>query len=329
MKLMGKTRFLLMFVILIFASIFYTDHVYAKEPEPEQVRIGLYLNNIANIDLVENTFVADFYVWFKWKGNFDPTKTYEFTNSYEKWSLTQTLAYDEPKLLPDGSKYQTIRVEGKFVCKFDLHAYPLDVQALSIEIEDNKYHSKDMLYLVDNKETDFRKETKVPGWKITNLSADTFIYDYKTNFGDNTRDIQFEKYSRFRYTIDISRPQMLFLFKNILPIFIVLISVFTVFYIHPFYIEVRSGIIITALLSAVALQITASSDLGSVGYMVLIDKIYNLSYTVTLLALIETVIAIRYKDIGIAEKAIKLDRLSFKVLGIGSILCTIFIIIGR
>ncbi len=324
MKLLNKASLFLIIVISYLSLLF--NPAYSQEKEPEKVGIGLYLNNIANIDLAENTFVADFYVWFKWKGEFDPTKTYEFTNSYEKWSLTQTPAYEEPRILPDGSKYQIYRVEGKFVCKFDLHSYPLDIQALNIEIEDGKYHSKDMVYYIDNKDTDFEREIKVPGWKVTDLSASIFIYDYKTNFGDNTRDIQFEKYSRFKYTADISRPQLLFLFKNILPIFIVLISVFTVFYIHPFYIEVRSGIIITALLSAVALQITASSDLGSVGYMVLIDKIYNLSYIVTLLALIETVVAIGYKDVGVGEKAIKIDRITFKVLALGSIISTILII---
>lgn len=326
---MGKTRVLLFALILIFSTAFLANTVNAKESEPEKVRVGLYLNNIANIDLSQNSFMADFYIWFKWRGENDPTKTYEFTNSYEKWGFTETPAYEEPKILPDGSKYQSIRVEGKFVCKFDLHAYPLDVQTLNIELEDTKFHQKDMIYQVDNKETDFKEDIKVPGWKITNLDANTFIYDYHTNFGDNSRNIEFEKYSRFKYTVSISRPQMLFLFKNILPIFIVLISVFTVFFIHPFYIEVRSGIIITALLSAVALQITASSDLGSVGYLVLIDKIYNLSYIITLLALIETVLAIRYKDIGIADKAIKLDKITFNVLGISSIICTIVIIMGK
>lgn len=329
MKQIGKIRLTLIFLVLIVNFMFLSEKANAKEAEPEKVYVGLYLNNIANIDLSENTFVADFYVWFKWKGQYDPTKTFEFTNSYEKWSLVQTPAYDEPKILPDGSKYQITRVEGKFVCKFDLHAYPLDQHDLNIEIEDSKYHSRDMSYFVDNKDTDFEKEIKVPGWKIRNLSADTFIYDYRTNFGDNSRNIEFEKYYRFRYTVDVVRPQWLFLLKNIVPIFIVLISVFTVFFIHPFYIEVRSGIIITALLSAVALQITASSDLGSVGYLVLIDKIYNISYIVTILALIETVVAIKYKDIGVSEKAIKMDKISFNVLGIMTILSTVLIIVYR
>ncbi|MFN8576819.1 MAG: hypothetical protein U0354_08165 [Candidatus Sericytochromatia bacterium] len=329
MKIMVKSKLALVVLFIIANFLFFTNEVIAKEEEPQKVYVGLFLNNIANISLPENTFSADFYIWFKWKGKIDPSKTFEFSNSYENWGMTQTPAYEEPKILPDGHKYQIIRVQGKFICKFDLHAYPLDKHSLHIEIEDSQYHSKDMIYIPDNKETDFEKKPLVPGWRINNLSNNTFIYDYKSNFGDNSRNIEFEKYYRYRYSVEIERPKWLFLLKTIVPIFIVLVSVFTVFFIHPFYIEVRSGIIITALLSAVALQITASSDLGPVGYLVLIDKIYNISYVVTILALIETVVAIKYKDVGVLDKAIKLDKISFKVLGIMTLLSTILAVMTR
>ena len=329
MRIVNKIRFILILLVLISNILFFAETVNAKEAEPQKVYVGLYLNNIANISLPENTFSSDFYIWFKWKGKIDPSKSFEFTNSYENWGMTQTPAYEEPKVLPDGFNYQIIRVQGKFICKFDLHAYPLDKHSLHIEIEDSQYHSRDIIYIQDNKETDFEKIPLVPGWKINGLDNTTFVYDYKSNFGDNSRNIEFEQYYRYRYTVAIERPQWLFLLKTIVPIFIVLVSVFTVFFIHPFYIEVRSGIIITALLSAVALQITASSDLGPVGYLVLIDKIYNISYIVTILALIETVIAIRYKDIGVLDKAIKLDQISFKVLGIMTLLSTMLAVVTR
>lgn len=329
MKSMSVHRLALISMILIANFLFFVQSVNAQNAPPQNVYVGLYLNNISNINLPENTFNADFYIWFRWKGKIDPSKTFEFTNSFENWGLTQTPAYDSPKVLPDGFNYQAIRVQGKFICKFDLHSYPLDKHSLNIEIEDSQYHSSYLSYIADNKKSDFERNLIVPGWRINNLTNNTFIYDYKSNFGDNSRAAEFEKYFRYKYTVDIERPQWLFLIKTIVPIFIVLISVFTVFFIHPFYIEVRSGIVITALLSAVALQITASSDLGPVGYLVLIDKIYNISYIVTILALVETVVAIKYKDIGVLDKALKIDKISFVVLGIMTIVSTIFAIITR
>ena len=44
--------------------------------------------------------------------------------------------------------------------------------------------------------------------------------------------------------------------------------------IHPDQVEGRLGLGITALLTLVAMQFTAASDLPEVGYLMLIDKVY-------------------------------------------------------
>ena len=48
--------------------------------------------------------------------------------------------------------------------------------------------------------------------------------------------------------------------------------------VHPKYVEGRIGIGITALLTLVALQLTSSSGLPDVNYLILLDKLYILSY---------------------------------------------------
>ena len=322
-----KTLFYLsiFFSFILFPFVTYAS---AEKTTPPKVYIGLYLNDISGINLNDNTFMADFYLWFKWKGNDDPSKTFEFTNSYEKWAFNQTPSYEMPRVLENGWKYQVMRVEGKFTCKFDLHSYPLDTQTLSIELEDSKHNSSNLIYLTDINGSKYKSSLVLPGWKITNQELDTFEYNYETNFGQSEQASVLDKYYRFKYTLTIERPQLLFLFKTILPIIIVLMSVFTIFFISPSYFEVRSGIIITSLLSAVALQITASADLPSVGYLVLIDKIYNLSYIITLFALIETVVTVKYKDNNSVSSAVIIDRISFGVLSIITIF-SLFIIIGN
>src|SRR5262245_30141278 len=44
---------------------------------PERVTIGLFLDHVPVIDLHSNTYIADFYIWFRWKGDIDPTASYE------------------------------------------------------------------------------------------------------------------------------------------------------------------------------------------------------------------------------------------------------------
>ena len=46
----------------------------------QQVLIGLYLQAVPEIDIKTNSFLAEFYMWFVWSGDIDPTLTYEFNN---------------------------------------------------------------------------------------------------------------------------------------------------------------------------------------------------------------------------------------------------------
>src|SRR5262245_27050641 len=47
----------------------------------QKVTVGLYVHHVNNVDLRSNTFLADFYVWFRWKGDIDPTKSFELRNA--------------------------------------------------------------------------------------------------------------------------------------------------------------------------------------------------------------------------------------------------------
>ena len=71
---------------------------------------------------------------------------------------------------------------------------------------------------------------------------------------------------------------------------------------------------ITSLISAVALQLTAAADLPSVGYSVLLDRVYDLAYLVIFLSLLESVWAVRLADAGEEAKARRLDKLALVLL---------------
>ena len=79
------------------------------------VNVGLYPISVYQVDMSSNTYYLDTYIWFRWKGDIDPTQTIEFTNMVEEWGKQQETLNEEPKILSDGSKYQIMRVEGRFV----------------------------------------------------------------------------------------------------------------------------------------------------------------------------------------------------------------------
>ncbi|MCB1681672.1 MAG: hypothetical protein KDI65_07040 [Alphaproteobacteria bacterium] len=270
-----------------------------EEAQPERVVIGMHVNDIQEIDLRTHSYRLDFYVWFRWKNpEMNPGKSVEFMNAFEPENQVRTSLYDEPQTMPDGSLYTILRVRGKFSSKFPLQQYPFDRQNLFILIEDSVYGSEDLVYVPDITTTapiTINKEIYLPGFDVGKpvLSIGTFFYD--TTFGD----LNYEggsQYSRAYFTIPLVRPELSMAIKIFLPVLLILVCTGMVYFVHPQYIEGRLGVVITALLTLVALQLTSTSALPDVDYLLLTDKVYLLSYLfimVTLWQIVRTSARVR------------------------------------
>ena len=107
---------------------------------------------------------------------------------------------------------------------------------------------------------------------------------YPMNFGDlATSDAS--TYSRVTIEIPVTRPWVYAAFKVLIQILLILPSAVLGLLVKPNHVEGRIGLGITSLLTMVALQFTATSNLPEVDYLVLIDKIYIVSYLVIIAVL--------------------------------------------
>ncbi len=254
----------------------------------QKVYTGIYLMNVYDLDVGEYSFYADFYLWFKWKGDRDPTNI-EFVNSIEKWGFTQTMFHDTALVLPDGYFYNGMRVEGRFYYSFALSRFPLDQHSLDIRLE-NIIHPVDSLIYVPDTSTVFqRKDLVIPGWSIEKSNITTHVNFYETGFGDSSQ--RADRFSNCTFHLLISRPWSYFLLKLMLPLLVVICASLGSLFIHPVYIDARTSLPIGGLLSCVFLQQAYSSALPDVGYMVLMDKIYLLSYVLIAVIMLRLIIA--------------------------------------
>ena len=60
------------------------------------VKIGFYPISVHHVDVASNTYDIDTYIWFRWKGEIDPTKTIEFINMVEDWGGKVTFLQPAP-----------------------------------------------------------------------------------------------------------------------------------------------------------------------------------------------------------------------------------------
>lgn len=256
----------------------------------QQVTVGFYPISVYQLDMASNTYYVDAYVWLRWKGDIDPTATIEFTNMVEEWGKQQENLLSEPKALPDGSNYQIMRIEGRFVQPFSLADYPLDSQKLSIMVEDTTNGADAVSYVIDKESSGIGDSLQIPGWKLSGWSSQTYTHDYGTKFGEEETPAV---YSAAQFSIEISRPLSFFHWKLLLPLFIVLGAALSALLIRPQDLGERSALPAGALLTAIFLQKSYSDGLPDLGYLVMMDKIYLVVYALIVVTLLRAILAYR------------------------------------
>ena len=279
----------------------------------DEVLIGAYVENIQTVDPQTNSFSADIYVWLRWSNEaLEPWKTMEFMNLYEAWQLTSWMATEEPELQSDGTLYYLTHYQGAFNSRLALADYPFGTQRLLIEIEDIKNESRGFRYVTNSSSIDISDEITIPGYDIGTPSIAASDYAYPTDFGslDSTKT---NVYSKVLITMPVSYPVLTNVVKYLVPILLVMIAAGLIFQIPPGLVEGRIGLAITALLTLVAMQWTATDGLPINEYLTLLDVLYVLSLAFILGSLIR---AIRTswvaRDTG-EKEAITLDERSMVV----------------
>lgn len=260
-----------------------------RTPGSDEILIGGYLNDVQTINLVTHSYPGDLYVWFRWSNpEFDPLTTFEFMNFFDPEAHIESTLYDEPQVMPDGSFYNIIRHQGQFSTVMPLGRYPFDSQVLEFVIEDAEFGSEIVNYIADSQGFQINPAITLPGYKIGEPQLNIMPKAYNTIFGDLSNP-ETGSYSRAVFALPIERPVQTGLIKFVLPIVLILTCAGLALAVHPDHTDARIGLVITSLLTLVALQITTSAALPEVGYLMLVDQVYILGYAMILFVLLRVV----------------------------------------
>ncbi len=289
---------------------------------PEVVRVGIYVEHVSDVDLKEGSFQADFYLWFLWRGDIDPTESYEFTNTLPL-ELNAEATTPEPLTVGDGWKHQIFHVNGRFLGRFEVDDYPLDDGQLVIAIEDAVYGSSDLVYEFDEASA-MSPRAKIPGWKVHPPVGTVTERRYNTTFGDPTVTEGEAAFSRVEITLPANRPKVTLAIQHVFPLVVIILAALASLLIdspvaeggdaHWWFLATRLSLAVPAVIAAVALQFTASPGVPHEGQVLLIDRIYLLSYAVILLIILVTVVDHRILRRGAPERAESLDRWTLALL---------------
>src|SRR6516162_10250008 len=111
------------------------------------VYTGIDIIRVSRIDVKQNSFNVDFYLWMRFAGDDEAQTHVEFP------ALLDRGAFDpaRPKQAgqEDGLSYRLYRISGDFKARFDLHDYPFDTQQLRLHFQNTEQRRELITYVID------------------------------------------------------------------------------------------------------------------------------------------------------------------------------------
>ena len=189
---------------------------------------------------------------------------------------------------------------------FNLQNFPFDKQKVEILLRQNEHDIYDYRALISNWTLDgakkFKLENNIEGWNIIDVDMKYFIQEDK---------LKNRSFDGFKLTYLIERKSNYYIYKIIIPIFLILIVCWSAVWINPRELESRLTVTIVCLLSLIAYNFVIDKDLPKLEYFTIMDYLILVSYIYAAIPTFVSVFifqAIKTKNLNFSKKIILADN---------------------
>ena len=267
------------------------------------VYTGIDINEISNLDMRNKKFTADFYLWFRFRSDFDFSGI-KFENAVAPVKLDHLFLETKH----GDFTIRAFRVRADFKGDFSLRDYPFEQHNLPIRFYHTSLIKNSLVFVPDvlgmpvqhEKNIGKTKINAVTGWVINNVSFYQDVLNYIPGFGIKKKD-DYRKaiqYSRFNAQIRIKRNDNSAAVKNFLPLLMIIACLYLIYFMPYEWHLVRLQVILGVLLINGAFHYKYLADF-SVQYITPFEYSFLTVYGLVILSvLISTLIFVRYRKGG-------------------------------
>ncbi|MCV6639505.1 ABC transporter substrate-binding protein [Candidatus Albibeggiatoa sp. nov. NOAA] len=274
------------------------------------VYTGMDFNELTELDTSKSAFVADFFLWFRFKDEFDD-KNVNLVNAVD----STTKYFTDPLFVSTneetGVTTHTYRIKTSFKGHFNFKRYPLDIQRLPIKLRHQTLTRDKLIYVVDTlgmgvdgklgtlaMQDKFERNNvfTIGGWQVRNIA-----FYQNSRKSDSTLGMpelfgsqQRIEYSQFNAYVEVERHVLSFILKNLLSVIFVVALGYLAFYITDFYTGLFLNI--NMIISTSLFHLNLSSQLNNISYVVLIEYVFYMVYMLAIFAIMIQVIMYVHAD---------------------------------
>jgi hypothetical protein len=300
------------------------------------ITTGVNINALAELDPASQTFVADFFVWFKYRGPPQQPTDVVFVNA-----VSPELGLAEPQRVSevDGERYELYRVKSTFRGTFEFSKFPFDTQQLPVVVQNRTLPASKMTYIPDADNLEQTQQQRlesgveagatidqIPNWQADAVQFFPTAVGNTGALGDPTIETTSQGITFSQYVVDttISRDVSSFLAKNLLPLILLTIVTYVGLW-YPYKdATARISFGVTGILTGAVMLNSVTSSLPSVDYTVAIEWAYYAFILLAGLSILGTLIGRQLTEDRQLARVRTLDR----VLRIGYPLYVLAVVVA-
>lgn len=284
---------------------------------PTQVSVGIWIVDVSKIDSAEQSFTAEVAVVLRWK---DPRLAHT-GRGIVRYPLEQVWhprvgivneTNSVNRTMPDSVEVETEgtvtfrqRYVGAFTQPLRLQSFPFDRQTFRVQLVAVRYQSDEVMFVPDQawirdglKEGGGISPTiTLPDWTIEKWELKPLVYALTPH----------HPYSSYAFEFTASRNVQHYLLKVILPLVLIVISSWAVFWIDPINASSQVSIAMTSMLTLIAYRFSIDNQLPLLPYMTRLDVFILVGTSLVFFSLIEVVLTIMLDNGEKKKRAKRID----------------------
>ena len=285
---------------------------------PTQISVGIWVADVSNIDSAQQTFTAEIAVVLRWK---DPRLAHTGKGIVryplgQVWhprvgivnetnSVSRKMP-DSVEVDPDGTVTSRQLYAGAFTQPLRLQSFPFDRQTFRVQLVAVRYQSNEVTFVPDQVWIQdglkgaggISPAVTLPDWTIEKFEVKPLMYALAPR----------HQYSSYAFEFTASRNVEHYILKVILPLVLIVISSWAVFWIDPINASSQVSIAMTSMLTLIAYRFAIDSQLPPLPYMTRLDVFILASTLLVFFSLIEVVATIVLDNTQKKKRAIRIDR---------------------
>ena len=272
----------------------------ASEAGPTEVSVGIWIVDINNIDSAQQSFAAEIALVLRWK---DPRLAHTGSGVVrypleQVWHPRVGIANETASVIrklpewvevePNGTLIYRQRYAGAFTQRLRLQSFPFDRQTFHIQIVAVRYLPNEVRFVPDEdwvhnglkNAGGIAPSITLPDWTIEKWETRPLTYALTPGL----------QYSGYVFEFTASRNVQHYILKVILPLVLIVMMSWSVFWTDPTNSNTQFSIAVTSMLTLIAYRYAVDSQLPRLPYMTRLDVFFLISTLLVFFSLIEVLV---------------------------------------